>query len=204
VKFAKLDEAMKSNDIDTELTAQLIAENRRLRTELAEMEMRLAELELLADTDTLTPLPNRRAFLRRLDAVVRYAARHQTPAAMLYIDLDGLKQINDDFGHQAGDAVLLHISSQLTDSLRATDMVARIGGDEFGLILDHLDEDDARAKANALSEKISAEPFDVGGAKINIRVTIGLAMVRAGEGVESLIERADAAMYANRLHRSQR
>ncbi len=195
---------MNLDELDTEPTSQLIAENRRLRGELAEMQTRLAELELLADTDTLTPLPNRRAFLRRLDSVVRYAARHDTPAAMLYIDLDGLKQINDDFGHQAGDAVLLHIGSQLTESLRATDMVARIGGDEFGLILDHLGEDDARAKSKALSDKISAKPFDVGGAKINIRVTIGLAMVRANEAVESLIERADAAMYADRLQRSHK
>ena len=134
---------------------------------------------------------------------MQYTARHDTPAAVLYIDLDGLKRINDDHGHHAGDAVLLHLARLLTDSLRATDMVARIGGDEFGLILDHLNEADAAAKAKALSDYVSAQQVKVGAATIAIRVTIGLAMVRPGESVASLIERADAAMYANRNHRSQ-
>jgi diguanylate cyclase (GGDEF)-like protein len=180
----------------------LTEENERLHAALLEMRKRIAELEQLADTDTLTPLPNRRAFMRRLEAVVQYAARHNTPAAVLYIDLDGLKQINDDYGHHAGDAVLLHLARLLTDSLRATDMVARIGGDEFGLILDHLNEIDAKAKAKALADYVSTQKIDVGAATIAIRVTIGLAMVRVCESVASLIERADAAMYANRNHRS--
>ncbi len=196
-------EAVK-NIVDDEVhIARLVEENERLEKALLEMRSRVVELEQLADTDTLTPLPNRRAFMRRLEAVVQYAARHSTPAAILYIDLDGLKRINDDFGHHAGDAVLLHLARLLTENLRATDMVARIGGDEFGLILDHLDEDDAKAKAKALADYVAEQRIKVGCTDILIRVTIGLAMVRVGESVASLIERADAAMYANRLHRSQ-
>lgn len=194
---------MKQGESDEVQITSLIEENERLHAALLEMRARIATLEQLADTDTLTPLPNRRAFMRRLEAVVQYAARHDTPAAVLYIDLDGLKRINDDHGHHAGDAVLLHLARLLTDSLRATDMVARIGGDEFGLILDHLNEADAAAKAKALSDYVSAQQIKVGAATIAIRVTIGLAMVRPGESVASLIERADAAMYANRNHRSQ-
>jgi diguanylate cyclase (GGDEF)-like protein len=194
---------VKQGESDEVQMASLIEENERLHAALLEMRARIATLEQLADTDTLTPLPNRRAFMRRLEAVVQYAARHDTPAAVLYIDLDGLKRINDDHGHHAGDAVLLHLARLLTDSLRATDMVARIGGDEFGLILDHLNEADAAAKAKALSDYVSAQQVKVGAAIIAIRVTIGLAMVRAGESVAGLIERADAAMYANRIHRSQ-
>ena len=196
-------EAVK-NIVDDEVhIARLVEENERLEQALLEMRSRVVELEQLADTDTLTPLPNRRAFMRRLEAVVQYAARHSTPAAILYIDLDGLKRINDDFGHHAGDAVLLHLARLLTENLRVTDMVARIGGDEFGLILDHLDEDDAKAKAKALADYVAEQRIKVGCTDILIRVTIGLAMVRVGESVASLIERADAAMYANRLHRSQ-
>jgi diguanylate cyclase (GGDEF)-like protein len=194
---------VKQGESDEVQMASLIEENERLHAALLEMRARIATLEQLADTDTLTPLPNRRAFMRRLEAVVQYAARHDTPAAVLYIDLDGLKRINDDHGHHAGDAVLLHLARLLTDSLRATDMVARIGGDEFGLILDHLNEADAAAKAKALSDYVSAQQVEVGAAIIAIRVTIGLAMVRPGESVAGLIERADAAMYANRVHRSQ-
>ena len=194
---------MKQSESDEVRLTSLIEENERLHAALLEMRKRIAELEQLADTDTLMPLPNRRAFMRRLESVVQYAARHETPAAVLYIDLDGLKRINDDHGHHIGDADLLHLARLLTDSLRATDMVARIGGDEFGLILDHLNEADATAKAKALSDYVSAQQVDVGAATIAIRVTIGLAMVRAGESVASLVERADAAMYANRNHRSQ-
>jgi diguanylate cyclase (GGDEF)-like protein len=194
---------VKQSESDEVRLTSLIEENERLHAALLEMRKRIAELEQLADTDTLMPLPNRRAFMRRLESVVQYAARHETPAAVLYIDLDGLKRINDDHGHHIGDAVLLHLARLLTDSLRATDMVARIGGDEFGLILDHLNEADATAKAKALSDYVSAQQVDVGAATIAIRVTIGLAMVRAGESVASLVERADAAMYANRNHRSQ-
>ena len=194
---------MKDIAVDEAEIARLASENERLRKALAEMQDRVVELEQLADTDTLTPLPNRRAFMRRLEAVVQYASRHNTPAAILYIDLDGLKPINDDYGHVAGDAVLLHLAQLLTENLRATDMVARIGGDEFGLILDHLNEADARAKAKALVEHVSTQRVAVGRSTITIRVTVGLAMARANETVASLLERADAAMYANRHHRSQ-
>jgi diguanylate cyclase (GGDEF)-like protein len=182
----------------------LIRENEELRDALAQMKARLDELELLADTDTLTPLPNRRAFLRRLDAVIRHAARHETPAAVLFIDLDGLKRINDDFGHHAGDIVLTTVAERLTHSLRATDMVARIGGDEFGLILDHLGEADASAKAVALTRLIADAPVDLGALTISISVTVGVSAVRAKDNAETLLERADAAMYAKRLYRSQR
>jgi diguanylate cyclase (GGDEF)-like protein len=199
----KTGEAVKNIVDDEAQIERLIEENERLKKALLDMRSHVAELEQLADTDTLTPLPNRRAFLRRLDAVVQYAARHNTPAAILYIDLDGLKRINDDFGHQAGDLVLLHLAQLLTENLRATDMVARIGGDEFGLILDHLDEGDAKAKAKALADYVAEQRINVGCTEISIRVTVGLAMVRVGETVAGLIERADAAMYANRLHRSQ-
>jgi diguanylate cyclase (GGDEF)-like protein len=182
----------------------LVRENDELRAALAQMKARLDELEQLADTDTLTPLPNRRAFLRRLEAVIRYAARHETPAAVLFIDLDGLKRINDEYGHHAGDVVLTQVAERLTQSLRATDMVARIGGDEFGLILDHLGEADANAKAVSLTQMIAGQPVDLGSVRIAISVTVGVAAVRAQDNAETLLERADAGMYAKRLHRSQR
>jgi GGDEF domain-containing protein len=166
---------MRINAPDMDEMQGLADENALLKEAVAQMKARIDELELLADTDTLTPLPNRRAFLRRLDGVIRQAARHNTPAAVLFIDLDGLKRINDDYGHHAGDKVLQHVAGLLGESLRATDMVARIGGDEFGLILDHLGQDDA----------------------------VGAATVRPDDSVAGVIERADHAMYAKRLHRSQ-
>ena len=123
----------------TSLRPDLAEENRRLRATIDEMQARLRELEKLADGDTLTPLPNRRAFHREVERVLRQVERYGTPAALLYVDVNSLKSINDRFGHAAGDAALCHVAAALSGLVRQTDFVARIGGDEFGLVLDHLD-----------------------------------------------------------------
>jgi diguanylate cyclase (GGDEF)-like protein len=188
-------------DFDTDAIRQLADENDGLKATLENLRARLEELERLADTDTLLPLPNRRALLRELERVLHQAARHKTPAAVLYVDLNGLKAINDRHGHQAGDAVLLHVARVLKASLRAGDMVARIGGDEFGLILDHLDEKSAKAKADLLASTVAADPVELGRTRVDVSVTAGLAMVREGDDVESVLARADAAMYAQRSER---
>ncbi len=194
---------MQADQLNDDENMRLLEENRNLRDALAQLQARITDLEQLADTDTLTPLPNRRAFLRRLDSVIRHCERHKTPAAILFIDLDGLKRINDEYGHYAGDLVLKHVAGQLSANLRASDMVARIGGDEFGLILDHLDQSDACAKAIALTQQIAATKVKIGSAKIVCTVTAGVAIVESGDTVEALMGRADDAMYAKRLYRSQ-
>lgn len=181
--------------------AQLAQENRALRAEIARLRGQVEELERLADTDPLVPLPNRRAFLRELDQMIHRVARYQTPAALLFIDVNGLKAINDRHGHQAGDFVLTHVAQLLKSSLRAADTVARIGGDEFGLILGHVDEAAAQAKAIALVAAVAGAPFSLCGRKMSASVTAGLAMIRAGDSVSAVLDRADAAMYAQRSAR---
>ena len=178
-------------------------ENCRLKAEVASLRLRVKALEQLADTDTLTPLPNRRAFMRRLEAVTQHAVSNHTLAAVLYIDLDGLKRINDDHGHNIGDAVLIHVANALHTHLGVSDMVARIGGDEFGAILEQVSETAARAKAKMLADQFSGQVISVEHAKIAISVTVGVAMVASNDTPLALVERADAAMYANRLYRSQ-
>ncbi len=187
--------------LDSEVIRQLADENDGLKAALEDLRARLEELERLADTDTLLPLANRRAFLRELERVLHQAARHKTPAAVLFVDVNGLKAINDCHGHQSGDAVLLHVARVLKSSLRAGDTVARIGGDEFGLILDHLDEASAKGKAELLAQRVAAEPVDLGRNVIRVSVTAGLTMVRSGDDVETVLARADAAMYAQRSER---
>ncbi len=187
--------------LDSEVIRQLADENDGLKAALEDLRARLEELERLADTDTLLPLANRRAFLRELERVLHQAARHKTPAAVLFVDVNGLKAINDCHGHQSGDAVLLHVARVLKSSLRAGDTVARIGGDEFGLILDHLDEASAKGKADLLAQRVAAEPVDLGRNVIRVSVTAGLTMVRAGDDVETVLARADAAMDAQRSER---
>jgi diguanylate cyclase (GGDEF)-like protein len=173
----------------------LADENALLRASLAEMHARLGELEHLADTDTLTPLPNRRRFLRELERAVSQAGRHGTPAAVLYIDLNGLKRVNDRHGHLAGDAALIHVARLLQGLIRTTDVVARIGGDEFGLILDHLDHNSAIETAERISRCIASNPVDLGGSQVALQAAIGVATILPGDSAEDVMQRADRNMY---------
>ena len=173
----------------------LTDENALLRASLAEMRERLGELEQLADSDTLTPLPNRRRFLRELDRVVSQANRHGTPAAVLYVDLDSLKSINDAYGHFAGDAALIHVAKLLGGLIRSTDIAARIGGDEFALILDHLDHNSAIETADRIARCIADNPLDIGGTELKLEASIGTATIIAGDTVEDVMQRADRNMY---------
>src|SRR5690242_1112063 len=104
-------------------------ENAALRAQVAELEARIEKLERLADSDTLTPLPNRRFFFRAVERAVAQRARHGTPAALLFVDLDRLKEINDEHGHGIGDQALIHTAWLLREKVRGSDVVARIGGD---------------------------------------------------------------------------
>ncbi|UVO55525.1 GGDEF domain-containing protein [Sphingomonas sp. SUN039] len=182
-------------------SAALRTENAELRREVRALRLQVAELERLADSDTLTPLLNRRAFLREVERGIARVARHGSAIAVMIADLDGLKAINDSAGHQSGDAALMHVGYSLKAELRASDIVARIGGDEFGLILEELDEAAAVAKAAALADAIAADP--VGGMRVSI--SIGHALIRAGDTLDAVIARADAAMYdRKRGQRSER
>jgi diguanylate cyclase (GGDEF)-like protein len=178
------------------LIVQQIDENELLAAALADMRARVEELERLVDSDTLTPLPNRRRFLRELERVVQHSRRYHTPAFVMFVDLDGLKGINDAYGHIAGDAALIHVAEILATMLRTTDVVARIGGDEFGLLLEHLDETAAREKAAKLSQAVGASPLEVSGSQLPLSVSIGFAEVKAGDSSDAVLARADAAMYA--------
>lgn len=163
------------------------------------MERRLSELEHLADSDTLTPLPNRRAFHREVARVVRAVARYGTPAAVLFVDLDGLKAINDAYGHPVGDAALVHVADVLRREVRGTDLVARIGGDEFGLLLERLDEELTSSKAQALEQAVASAPLPLGDGQLSLSVSVGVAMIGRDDTVEALLARADARMYAAKL-----
>jgi diguanylate cyclase (GGDEF)-like protein len=177
------------------LIGQLADQNALLSAALAEAKVRLEELEQLADTDTLTPLPNRRRFVRELERVTAQAKRHGTPAAVLYVDLDSLKAINDMHGHFAGDAALIHVARLLGSLIRTTDVAARIGGDEFALILDHLDHNSAIETADRIGRCIADNPLDLGGTLVKLEASIGTATVMPGDTVEDVMQRADRNMY---------
>lgn len=170
----------------------------RLTAELAELRAKLEAAEALADRDPLAPVLNRRAFLRELHRTMSEVERYKTPAAVIYIDLDGFKAVNDGYGHSAGDAVLRHVGLLLLDSVRESDVVGRIGGDEFGIILNRAPADEARVKAQSLSDRINSSAILFAGVSHRVRASVGVHPVATVEDPEAAIARADEAMYAEK------
>lgn len=170
-------------------------ENAVLRAYVAELEARVKSLERLADSDTLTPLPNRRFFMRAVERAIAQLARHGTPAAVLFLDMDRLKDINDTHGHSAGDEALVHTAWVLREKIRASDVVARIGGDEFGVLLEYADYAAAMEKAAALCAALAAQPLH---GRIAIGCSVGVASLLPGDTPESALARADADMYESK------
>jgi diguanylate cyclase (GGDEF)-like protein len=174
----------------------LLAEIDDLRGEVARVKARLAEAEGLADRDALTPLLNRRAFLRELARIRAFAQRYGSPASLVYFDLDGFKAINDRYGHGAGDAALLAVAERLRANVRDSDILGRLGGDEFALILVQADHVAAEAKAAALAQVIEREPLRFGDWSAPVHLSFGVCAIEGDADPQALIANADAAMFA--------
>jgi diguanylate cyclase (GGDEF)-like protein len=170
----------------------LTKENAALRGRVAELEARIETLERLADSDTLTPLPNRRLLFRAIERAIAQRARHGTPAALLVVDLNRLKELNDAHGHSVGDEALIHTAGVLRENVRGGDVVARIGGDEFGVLLEYADEAAARDKAVALNGAVTGSPLH---GRLPIAVSIGVTALRPDDTPDGALARADAEMY---------
>jgi diguanylate cyclase (GGDEF)-like protein len=181
--------------IDVSDQEALLAEVDRLRADITRLEERVTMLDRLAHQDALIELPNRRGFMRQLDALIDRVNRHGASAAMLFVDIDGLKMINDSFGHQAGDEALIQVAQTLIGGVRKSDCVARLGGDEFGILLDHADETSARETAQRLVEHVAGSEFCFEGTCLPLSVAIGVGMIDADDSAEEVMARADHAMY---------
>ncbi len=169
-----------------------------LKAERARLTDRLRWAEELADRDTLVPVFNRRAFVRELDRVISFASRYEVQASLVYFDLNGFKQINDRFGHPAGDAVLQAVGKALLDNVRDSDMVGRVGGDEFAVILAKSGPEDAVRKGTQLADAISKTQIDYLGHRLRIHAAFGSYCLEADDTGERALSRADEAMYANK------
>ena len=174
---------------------------RRLRAELAAALKRIEELAANADTDFLLDIPNRRGFEHELTRAIAYIKRYRASGALILLDVDGLKPINDVFGHAAGDQVLKAIAAVLTRQVRASDVVGRLGGDEFGLLLWNLTETDARAKAAALEADIDRLTFSFGGQSVAAGASAGVAILGPNSEAGRALEEADSAMYVRKAQR---
>ncbi len=160
-----------------------------------------AEIERLAFFDALTGLPNRRLLIDRLTQAVAASARHASFGALLFIDLDNFKVLNDTRGHHMGDELLKQVASRLVDCVRSIDTVARLGGDEFVVMLEELGDTEllAAAKSDAVGKKVLAalnQPFDLGGQQHHSSPSIGVTLFfDRQQSVDELLQRADLAMY---------
>lgn len=186
-----------------EAITTLLAEVDRMRVEFEEQRQRISHLEELADQDSLTPVINRRAFVRELSRVLAYGERYDTASSVIYIDLNGLKQINDTYGHPAGDATLLKLATMLTEQVRGSDVVGRLGGDEFGVLLVHADEAVATEKALQLIDVVESNPLHWDGHEIPIKVAFGAYTFTGGENANEALAAADRAMYAHKNARKE-
>jgi len=177
---------------------QLMTEVGALRETIAAQNARVAQLEQLADQDSLTPVANRRAFVRELARLASAAKRYGEESSVIYFDVNGLKDINDRFGHAAGDAAIVRVADLLLESVRDSDLVGRLGGDEFGVLLSHTGPDRAQDKAETLSARVAAETLEWQGASIPLKLAYGVHTLANGEDAGDALAAADRAMYVNK------
>ncbi|MFC5320209.1 GGDEF domain-containing protein [Bradyrhizobium oligotrophicum] len=174
---------------------------RRLRTELVVARARIEELTASAERDFLLDIFNRRGFARELHRSIAFIKRYDATGALVVLDVDRLKPINDTFGHAAGDEVLKAVARILSEQVRSSDVIGRLGGDEFGVLLWHLSESDARAKAAELEEAIDRLSFTFGDQTVRAGASAGVALLDKRVNPVRALEEADRAMYIRKAQR---
>lgn len=176
--------------------AMLRTEIQRLKRENRALSIALSEMERIAERDMLTPLYNRRYFLSALHQRIARVERFGDRAALFYIDVNDLKAINDAHGHAAGDFILVEVATRLNALNREGDVLARIGGDEFGMLLDNVGHAEAKQKLKRLQRALESEPCFFGDVELPISAAFGMTMLVPGTSAEDLLGHADNAMYA--------
>ncbi|MBI1309648.1 MAG: diguanylate cyclase [Proteobacteria bacterium] len=178
---------------------RLMAEYRQLQELLAQQKKLIGSLEHDAMSDSLTGLANRRTFEKELERSLATARRYGRRHAVLLIDINDFKSINDNLGHLTGDAVLTHIARLLRQNIRPTDIAARLGGDEFAVILNELRAvENADHRAQEISQTISHTPCIGEKSTVHVSISIGCSVFGADDEISEILEKADKSMYANK------
>lgn len=172
-----------------------------LRAALEEANRRIVELEELAHEDELTGVLNRRGFRQELRRAQSYCERYGVPVALALVDLDSFKAINDSHGHSGGDAVLRAVARFLSTHVRASDVVARIGGDEFALLLWHADASQAEGKLARLAANLSELCIEHHDERLRVKASYGVAALAPGRSDQDVFERADKILYQAKAQR---
>lgn len=178
----------------------LIGDDERqcLLDEISILKTQILNLEHAADTDPLVPVYNRRAFMREIARAQTVMERYDILSSVIFFDLNRFKSVNDRFGHVAGDDLLVKIGTVLKSSVRDCDMVARIGGDEFGVLLFQTDDVVAKAKAASLSCRIAEQTIISSEGEVHLSAAWGVSACHPQDTAKQIIDRADRAMYVSK------
>jgi diguanylate cyclase (GGDEF)-like protein len=158
------------------------------------------QTQVAANSDTLTGLANRRAFLTEGELRLAQPPQPDVQPALLLIDIDWFKRVNDEHGHEAGDETLVHISQTLLHAVPADALVSRLGGEEFTILTDVTDTDHLAQLANAVCKSAEATSFYYRGERISVTISLGLALAAPGDTLSTLLSRADKALYDAKRH----
>jgi diguanylate cyclase (GGDEF)-like protein len=180
---------------------RLVGEIDLLRGQQAQLRERLEEAQGLADIDPLAQVLNRRGFVREMQRTMAFADRTGVATSVLFFDLNGFKQINDRFGHPAGDAMLKGVATTLREHVRGSDVVGRLGGDEFAVLLAKAGPEEARRKGAQLADAVRATIVPHGTERLRIGTAVGAYTIQRGDTPELAISRADEAMYLDKSGR---
>jgi diguanylate cyclase (GGDEF)-like protein len=173
----------------------LMNEVERLRRELEHSKRRFEELERFANLDPLVPVLNRRAFVRELSRIISFADRYHMSASLIYFDLNNFKEVNDRYGHGAGDEALKQVAQIISANVRESDAVGRLGGDEFGVVLANANEDVTLRKAESLAALIEGASISWNGVPIKLSLAYGTYTFKPGEDPAAALANADRAMF---------
>ena len=189
---------MNSDNLDPEHNLSICPQCSIISNENIALKIRIAELEKQAHIDPLTGLANRRHFIENLNLRIQRCQRYGDVTALLFLDVDDLKSINDRHGHAAGDILLVQFAAIINSHIRKSDLAARIGGDEFAILLDNLDADQVESKIAFLTNRLGSAHLEHLGHKLPLGAAIGYCFVGPKDNVEGLMSRADAAMYRDK------
>ena len=192
-----------ANTLDTTIAGNALVAATLAERKIDELSDKIRDLEKLAMTDGLTGLMNRRGFEIELNRALSSAKRYDEHGLLIYIDLDGFKQVNDHHGHAAGDEVLRHVGQSLRDNVRDTDYISRLGGDEFAVLMPRTIWKDGYSRANVIAESLNAASTTWQKQAIQIKASLGQQHYRAGDNPGDIMKKADQAMYKTKRARKK-
>lgn len=195
------DAELKFDSTGWQLITEVLSYAAAAEQRMSEQQDRISYLEQLSVTDELTGIPNRRGLRMALGQTLAASARHRETGTLGFIDLDGFKDINDEHGHMAGDAVLRFVAKKLKAHVRPSDTVARIAGDEFAVVLTRCNVDQGQARMKRLQQDINGSIVRYAGTEIEVRCSVGATAFDGKSDPAHVIEEADKAMYENKQDR---